>query len=102
MPGPGGGPEGGLPPELAALLGGGGEGASEEGGGGERGEQEILDSIRADLMEYMSVASDEIEKAEAAKMLQIVQKLFATAQQQTEAAQGTTPALKGMARAIGG
>lgn len=90
-----------MPPELAALLAG--EGGPPPGGEEEpRGELDILDGIRQDLLEYMDVASDDIEKAKAAQALKIVQDLFAGNQKETEAASGTTPALKGMARAIGG
>lgn len=94
-----------MPPELMALLGGEGGPPPEEeaeAGGEGRSETEVLDEIRQLCIEYMDIADDDIEKAEITKALQIVQKLFAQNQQQTEAAQGTTPALKGMAKAIRG
>lgn len=97
----GGGPPpggGGLPPELASLMGGG----DEEGGAESRSEVEILGEIRDLCVEYMDVASDDIEKDKIAQVLKTVQGLFASNQQQTEAAQGTTPAMKGMAKAISG
>jgi hypothetical protein len=105
MAAPGGAPGGGMPPELAALLGGGGgpEGGPPGGGEGEaRSETEVLGEIRDLCMEYMQIASDDIEKDKIAQALKIVQSLFASNQQQTEAASGTTPAMKGMARAITG
>jgi hypothetical protein len=88
-----------------ALLGGGEGGPPPGGPGGEEGgeprsEMEVLGELRDLCMEYMSVASDDIEKSKIAQALKIVQDLFAGNQQQTEAAQGTTPAMKGMA--IGG
>jgi hypothetical protein len=113
-PAPGGGglpPElagggGGLPPELAGLFGGGGPGGepAPEGPpeGGQRGEVEILREMLDLGMEYAQVASDDIEKAKMMKAAAIIQDLLATNQQQQEAASGTTPALKGMGKALAG
>jgi hypothetical protein len=102
-PPPGGG---GLPPELAGLLGGGGpgeappEGPPEEGGGGS--EVDILSEALEVLMEYLSVASDDIEKAKAMKAAGIVQELLASNQKEQETAAGIGPAQKGMAKALAG
>ena len=102
-PPPGGG---GLPPELAGLLGGGGpgeappEGPPEEGGGGS--EVDILSEALDVLMEYLTVASDDIEKSKAMKAAGIVQELLASNQKEQETAAGIGPAQKGMAKALAG
>ena len=83
---------GGLPPELMAALGGGGAGAPmggpeglppegpPEGGGSE---VDILSEALNTLMEYLQVASDDIEKAKAMKAANIVQELLASNQKET-------------------
>jgi hypothetical protein len=97
---------GGLPPELAGLLGGGPEGAppggppEEAGGGGS--EVDILSQALETLMEYLTVASDDIEKAKAMKAAGIVQELLASNQKEQETAAGIGPAQKGMAKALAG
>ena len=109
---PPGGP-GGLPPELAGLLGGGAppggppmggpEGMPPEGppeGGGS--EVDILSQALETLMEYLTVASDDIEKAKAMKAAGIVQELLASNQKEQESAAGIGPAQKGMAKALAG
>jgi hypothetical protein len=104
-PPPGGG---GLPPELAAMLGGGGgdpmaggpppEGPPEGGGS----EVDILSEALDVLMQYLQVASDDIEKAKAMKAAGIVQELLASNQKEQETAAGIGPAQKGMAKALAG
>lgn len=89
----------GLPPDMAALLGGGGEGP-DAGGDFPQDEVESLEDIRERMMNYMDIASDDIEKSEMAKLLAGVQKLLAKNQQEHEAASGVTPAHKGMRKAI--
>lgn len=100
------GPGAGLPPELMALGGGGPEGAPPglppEGGEEEapRSELDILAEMRSLATEYMDVADDDIEKKDMAKALATIQGLLAKNQQETEAAAGTSPALKGMRKAL--
>lgn len=93
---------------MAALAGEGGpppggppedEGAVPDMGS----ELDILDEIRVAMLAYLDHDGvDDIERAEMTKALQTVQKLLAKNQQEEEAATGTTPAMKGMRRAIGG
>jgi hypothetical protein len=101
-PGP---PGGAPPPELAGLLGGGPggpppAGPPDEGGGGS--EIEILTEALDVLMQYLQVASDDIEKAKAMKAANIVQDLLATNQKEAETAGGIGPAQRGMRKALGG
>jgi hypothetical protein len=104
-PPPGGG---GLPPELAGLLGGGPEGAPpggpppEEAGGEGGSEVDILSQALETLMEYLTVASDDIEKAKAMKAAGIVQELLASNQKEQETAAGIGPAQRGMRKALAG
>lgn len=84
------GPEG-LPP------GGGSPGA---GGGGS--EVDILTEALDILMEYLTVASDDIEKSKAMQAAKIVQDLLASNQKEQESAAGIGPAQKGMAKALAG
>ena len=64
---------------------------------------EILQEIVSLWQEYIaSPESDDIETAEATKGLVIAQKLLAEEQKQSEAAMGTTPAHKGITKAISG
>ena len=114
---PGGPPMGGPPMGgggLEGLLGGGGppmggpgmgpegpppEGMPEEGGGGS--EVDILSEMLESAMEYMRVASDDIEKEKMMRAAAIVQGLLASNQKEAEMAGGIGPAQKGMAKAIG-
>ena len=95
---------GGLPPELAGLLGGGPGGAPPEGppAGGGGSEVDILAEALDILMEYLTVASDDIEKSKAMQAAKIVQDLLASNQKEQEAAGGIGPAQKGMAKALAG
>jgi hypothetical protein len=107
-PGPAGVPPG-APPELAGLLGGGAplggpaglppEGPPEEGGGSE---VDLLSSMLDTAMQYMQVASDDIEKSKMMRAAAIVQDLLASNQKEAETAAGIGPAQKGMAKALGG
>jgi hypothetical protein len=113
-PSPGAGPPGAapgeLPPELAGLLGGGAppggpeglppEGPPAEEGGGS--EVDVLSAILDQVMEYLQIASDDIEKAKMMKAANIVQDLLASNQKEAEMAGGIGPAQKGMAKALGG
>lgn len=101
----GGGPPvgGGPPPGLEGLLGGGmggpeGMPPEEEGGGSEI---DILSEMLESAMEYMRVASDDIEKEKMMRAAAIVQGLLASNQKEAEQAGGIGPAQKGMAKAIG-
>ena len=104
------GAPGDLPPELAGLLGGGAppggpeglppEGPPEEEGGGS--EVDILSAILDQTMQYLQVASDDIEKSKMMKAAAIVQDLLASNQKEMETAAGIGPAQKGMAKALGG
>ncbi len=61
----------------------------------------ILRQIVDLIQQYISSdASDDIETAKATKILTTAQELLAEEQKQGEAAMGTTPAHKGMARAV--
>ncbi len=87
--GPGGPPPEAAPPEAAP-----------EGAGGDD-PTEILRQIVDLIQQYIaSEASDDIETAKATKILTTAQELLAEEQKQSEAAMGTTPAHKGMARAV--
>jgi hypothetical protein len=107
---PGAAPPGDLPPELAGLLGGGAppggpeglppEGPPAEEGGGS--EVDLLSAILDQTMEYMRVASDDIEKSKMMKAAAIVQDLLASNQKEAETAAGIGPAQRGMAKALGG
>ena len=105
-PGPG-GPGGGLPPELMAALAGGGPNGGPGGGGpgapsegSQRSPTDVLGDMRDLAMEYLEVEQDDIDKKVGAKILHDIQSLFAKNQQDQEAAQGVTPAHRGMAKAL--
>lgn len=103
-PGPG-GPSGGLPPELLQALAGGGnqEPASPLDALLEsEDEGELFEAGRSVLSRLMDIANDDVEKAAVASALQGLQKVFAKRQTDKEAASGTTPALRGMAKALSG
>jgi hypothetical protein len=93
---------GGLPPELAGLMGGGG--GLPPGGEAPEGEEGEIDKLTRMLdiaMEYMQIASDDIEKSKMMKAAAIVQDLLASNQKEAETAAGIGPAQKGMAKALG-
>jgi hypothetical protein len=98
---------GGIPPELAAMLGGGGGpgGPPPPGGpegGGEPSEVDQLSTVLDGLMQYLQIASDDVEKAKAMQAAKIIQDLLASNQQEAEAAGGIGPAQRGMRKALGG
>lgn len=101
-PGPPGG--GGLPPELMAALGGGGgpEAPPEEAAEGGGSPMDLLADARESMMSYLDQEEDDVDKAKAMQALKLIQDLFAKSQQEEEAASGTTPAMKGMRKALGG
>lgn len=104
MGGPPMGGGGGLPPELAGLMGGGGglpPGGPEEAPEEEMSEVDLLSAILDQTMEYMRIASDDIEKSKMMKAAAIVQDLLASNQKEAESAAGIGPAQKGMAKALG-
>ena len=61
---------------------------------------EHLTTARESLTQYLTNEADDVDKAKAAAALKLIQDLFAKAQTEEEAASGTTPALKGMRRAL--
>ena len=111
-PGPGGpppdlmgpppGPGGGLPPELMAALGGGPGGPPPEEEETEETPSDILADIRDRIQDYLRVETDDIDLQVGTKLADMVQTLFAKNQKEQEAAKGTTPAMKGMAKTLMG
>jgi hypothetical protein len=97
------GAEGGLPPELMAALGGAGpEGAppGQEAPPEEKSSSDHLADAREALRAAFDAADDDLEKKSIVVAIKAVQDLFAKAQQEEEAASGTTAAHKGMSRAL--
>ncbi len=106
-PGPGGPPDlgggaPGLPPELMAALGGGGPGGPPDQGGDQLSDDPVtlLNEVIDRLSHYIDVETDDIDKQTILKALTTIQGVNAKDQKEAEAAQGTTPAHKGMAKAI--
>jgi hypothetical protein len=113
-----------MPPELLELLAGGGAPAEapmgpaeapmppDSGGvapasssspaGGQQAAIEILKQMISLAQEYVQVEPDDIDKETMTKVLSTLQGYLAKNQKESEAAMGTTPALKGMRRAMGG
>ena len=115
------GEEGPPPGLLDSLLGGGGgeappdemmmggeeeepidDEALIEGGEGEEGGDPvaILRGLVADAQHYLDVEMDDEDKAEAAKVIAILQKLLARNQKQADAATGTTDTHRFMRRQV--
>ena len=69
------------------------EGPPEEGGGGS--EVDILSEALEVLMEYLTVASDDIEKSKAMKAAGIVQELLASNQKEQETGGGDRAGAEG-------
>lgn len=63
---------------------------------------DVLSQALDTLMQYLQIASDDIEKAKAMKAANIVQDLLASNQKEQETAMGVGPAQKGMAKALAG
>lgn len=77
-------------------------GPPEDQGGGDLPESslDLLSLVRDALMKYLMVEEDDVDKKAAAALLKGVQDLFAKDQQDEEAASGTTPAMRGMRKAL--
>ncbi len=94
---------GALPPGLeeALGLGGGGEPPLDEAAGPEKSPIDYLRDAIAALDDYVDVEEDDIDIETARRTQAMLQKLLAKDQQEGEAAMGTTPAHRHMAKVYG-
>lgn len=103
--------DGGLPPELAALLGGGAPmGAAPMGAPPQQGGMPATDDLSPEDNVRAAIAhaqkalegdDDDLESADIVKALSALYKVMGGRQKEQEAAMGTSPAVKGLARAYG-